>query len=569
MVEPKDLNYYVDKSENFNLHGLLDIDEFIKKNELKEVKNPIYFDKNKLPTPDGLLSNDIFGITKEERANRFAYIDLHGIFLHPLIYKLWGNLDSRIKNIVFGTNTYSLDASGNLVEDPNGKTGIKFLKDNFDKIKIKTTDSSKRDRIIQFIKKSGKACFITKYPVIPAYYRDVNTEDGKMGVGDINKYYNSLIIAARSLEEAHDYGLTLIHAQVGRMQEILLSIYNYFGAGNPDIKTSGVGMPGKLGVIRRTNMSKTTDYSSRLVISAPELKVEDLDDLDVDMDYSLVPLSSLCVNFLPFMVYWIRRYFEEEFSGKSKYTYTDATGKVIEIPIADYQVIFSDDRIRKELDRFVHGYSNRFVPIEVPAVPGFFKHGEKGYLHFKGRKVPKDYKEGDDFTKFPIQERILTWCDVFFWAAVDVTRGKHILITRYPIDSFYNQFPTRIRVASTIETEPMIVNTFHDKFYKAYPKITQKDILEKADTSNRFKDTLNLCNAYLNSIVGDYDGDQVTVKGIYSNEANDELDKQMRSKIHYIGLNSKTVMEVDKETIQALYCFTYVTEDTKLTDPIF
>lgn len=569
MVEPKDLNYYVDKSENFNLHGLLDIDEFIKKNELKEVKNPIYFDKNKLPTSDGLLSNDIFGITKEERANRFAYIDLHGIFLHPLIYKLWGNLDSRIKNIVFGTNTYSLDASGNLVEDPNGKTGIKFLKDNFDKIKIKTTDSSKRDRIIQFIKKSGKACFITKYPVIPAYYRDVNTEDGKMGVGDINKYYNSLIIAARSLEEAHDYGLTLIHAQVGRMQEILLSIYNYFGAGNPDIKTSGVGMPGKLGVIRRTNMSKTTDYSSRLVISAPELKVEDLDDLDVDMDYSLVPLSSLCVNFLPFMVYWIRRYFEEEFSGKSKYTYTDATGKVVEIPIADYQVVFSDDRIRKELDRFVHGYSNRFVPIEAPVVPGFFKHGEKGYLHFKGRKVPKDYKEGDDFTKYPIQERILTWCDLFFWAAVDVTKGKHILITRYPIDSFYNQFPTRIRVASTVETEPMIVNTFHDKFYKAYPKITQKDILEKADTSNRFKDTLNLCNAYLNSIGGDYDGDQVTVKGIYSNEANDELDKQMKSKVHYISLNGKAVMEVDKETIQALYCFTYIPEDTKLTDPVF
>lgn len=569
MVEPKDLNYYVDKSENFNLHGLLDIDEFIKKNELKEVKNPIYFDKNKLPTSDGLLSNDIFGITKEERANRFAYIDLHGIFLHPLIYKLWGNLDSRIKNIVFGTNTYSLDASGNLVEDPNGKTGIKFLKDNFDKIKIKTTDSSKRDRIIQFIKKSGKACFITKYPVIPAYYRDVNTEDGKMGVGDINKYYNSLIIAARSLEEAHDYGLTLIHAQVGRMQEILLSIYNYFGAGNPDVKTSGVGMPGKLGVIRRTNMSKTTDYSSRLVISAPELKVEDLDDLDVDMDYSLVPLASLCVNFLPFMVYWIRRYFEEEFSGKSKYTYTDATGKVTEAPIADYQIVFSDDRIRKELDRFVHGYSNRFVPIEVPVAPGFLKRGEKIYLRFKGRKVSKDYKEGDDFTKFPIQERLLTWCDIFFWAANDVTKGKHVLITRYPIDSFYNQFPTRIRVASTVETEPMIVTTFHDKFYKAYPKISQKDVMERVDTSNKFKDTLNLCNAYLNSIVGDYDGDQVTVKGIYSNEANDELDKQMRSKVHYISLNGKTVMEVDKETIQALYCFTYIPEDTKLTDPVF
>ena len=43
----------------------------------------------------------------------------------------------------------------------------------------------------------------------------------------------------------------------------------------------------------------------------------------------------------------------------------------------------------------------------------------------------------------------------------------------------------------------------------------------------------------------------------------------MKSKVHYISLNGKAVMEVDKETIQALYCFTYVPEDTKLTDPVF
>ena len=569
MPEPSKLNYYRDKSDHFDLKGLLDIDEFIKKNELKEVKNPIYFDKNKLPTTDGLLSNDIFGITKEERANRFAYIDLHGIFLHPLIYKLWGNLDSRIKDIVFGTKTFRIGSDGELIEDPEGKTGIKFLKDNFEKIKIKSTTSSKRDRIITFIRKSGKACFITKYPVIPAYYRDVNTEEGKMGVGDINKYYNSLIIAARSLQESKEYGLTLMHAQVGRMQEILLSIYNYFGAGNPDVKSSGVGMPGKLGVIRRTNMSKTTDYSSRLVISAPELKVESLNDINVDMDYTLVPLASLCVNFLPYIVYWVRRYFEEQFSSVSKYSYTDANGKVHEYPIADYQIFYSDDRIRKEIDRFVHGYARRFIPIEIPVAPGYLKKGEKAYLHFKGRKVSTSYEEGQDFTKFPIEERYLTWCDLLFWAAEDVTKDKHILITRYPIDSFYNQFPTKIRVASTVETEPMIVETFRSKFYKAYPKITQEDIVNKVSTSNKFKDTLNMCNAYLDSIGGDYDGDQVTVKGIYSMEANDELARQMDSKIHYIGLGGESVIDLGKESIQALYCLTYVADNSQLTDPVF
>ena len=41
------------------------------------------------------------------------------------------------------------------------------------------------------------------------------------------------------------------------------------------------------------------------------------------------------------------------------------------------------------------------------------------------------------------------------------------LITRFPIDSYWNQFPAKIKVISTIQTEPMIIN---GKFYKEYPK---------------------------------------------------------------------------------------------------
>ena len=34
---------------------------------------------------------------------------------------------------------------------------------------------------------------------------------------------------------------------------------------------------------------------------------------------------------------------------------------------------------------------------------------------------------------------ILTWCDLFYMAACDVTSDKMVLITRFPIDSFLNQ----------------------------------------------------------------------------------------------------------------------------------
>ena len=64
-------------------------------------------------------------------------------------------------------------------------------------------------------------------------------------------------------------------------------------------------------------------------------------------------------------------------------------------------------------------------------------------------------------------------------------------------DSYFNQYPTKIRISSTTETEPMIVGS---KSYKNYPFIRQKDI--GANTSNRFIDTLNISNLYLDGIGG-------------------------------------------------------------------
>lgn len=66
-----------------------------------------------------------------------------------------------------------------------------------------------------------------------------------------------------------------------------------------------------------------------------------------------------------------------------------------------------------------------------------------------------------------------------------------------PMDSYFNQFTTKIRVSSTKETEPMYID---NTFYKYYPKIREEDIGK--DTSNKFMDTLNLSNLYLSAIGG-------------------------------------------------------------------
>ena len=33
-----------------------------------------------------------------------------------------------------------------------------------------------------------------------------------------------------------------------------------------------------------------------------------------------------------------------------------------------------------------------------------------------------------------IRHRRLTWCDIFYMAAVEATKNKNILVTRFPID---------------------------------------------------------------------------------------------------------------------------------------
>lgn len=483
---------------------LLNPNLLIKVNDLKRVSNPLFFDRNNAPTPDGLLSNDIFGITSEERRNNFAFIDLVENFIHPLYYKIWCKVDSKVRDCVHETKNFIINSQGYMEESENGNTGLKWLKANLANIKFRSTGATKRDENIAFLMYQKEKAFMSDLIVLPALYRDVQSAGGKTGVGEINSLYVQVIIGVRALEEAKDYGFSLGGASRGRVQELILSVYDYFGSGTvlQGMDVGGI-LPGKLGSIRRAGISKTSDRASRLVISAPELKVERMEDMMVDLTHSAVPLSSICVNFFPYMMFHVRRFFENEFGGDYTYQYIDFKDKntIKRVHVKDYQIAFSDNRIKKELERFIHGFSNRLIPIEIPTVE---KTKEPVYMNFIGRNLSaEEYKKALDngtLDQMPIVDRDLTWCDVFYIAANEFIESKTVLLTRYPIDSYYNQFPTKIVVSSTIETEPMVIR---DKVLKFYPKIRQEDI--GSNTSASFVDTMRMCNAHLDSIGGDYD----------------------------------------------------------------
>lgn len=535
----------------------LDQEKLIKENDLQVVTNPVMFNAGNGPTPDGLLSNEIFGITKEERSGIFAYIDLNEYFIQPYYYKVWLKIDKRLRGCIYETQNFKLDSDGYLVEDDNGETGIQFLRKNIDKLKFKTTKKDEFINVLQDGKKKG-LLFTKKFVIIPPFFRDVNTtSSGSVGVGEINKLYINLMNNVKSLQGSNDYGLSMAGGTRGRIQDVMLEIYNWFTIGETVVggEHTGSGIFKKMGLMRRSVMAKTSDYSARLVLSAPPINVNSQKDLMVDLDYSAVPLSAACVISYPYMIYYLRQIFNNEFGGKIYYNIDDNTRIELKDPLLE----FSDERFDKEINEFVHGYSNRFKSIKIPNIEN-----RNINMRFKGYSISEEEYINGKRESEVIIERNMTWVDLLYRAATDIFEDRMVMITRYPMDTYFNQLYTKANISSTVETEPMVIN---GKFYKWYPKIRQSDIGK--NTSNKFIDTLCIANPYCGIMLADYDGDQVTIKMPYSTESNEELKKYTQSNAQFVTLAGKNCRLAGNEAIQAMYNLTLVLPETKLDEVEF
>ena len=53
-----------------------------------------------------------------------------------------------------------------------------------------------------------------------------------------------------------------------------------------------------------------------------------------------------------------------------------------------------------------------------------------------------------------------------------------------------------------------------------------------------------------------YDGDQITVKGLYTQEANDEARRIMKSKSHILNASGNNMRTTSNEGLQTLYMLT-------------
>ena len=458
---------------------LFDIKEFIELNHLQEVTSAVLFQRGGIPHPNGLISNEIFGITTKSRKETFAYINLYAHFFHPHIYKILKRLYRNVEKIVNGEAYYSIDASGHLVPDENGQTGLEFLYDNWSKIKWDySNEPGMRNERIDLITKSKKnEVFIEYCLVIPAFYRDITYDKNGSGqTGDVNQMYCKLIRYANLVREKNMFDFQF-NATNYNIQNTLVDIYNYF-------KTK---LEKKQGLLRKYLLGRNVDYCTRVVITAPTFHAERPEEMMTDFRHAAVPISHICSLCFPFMMHWVKTFFE-------RYVIEAQLSKIIYNPeedtitgttkILDPESYFNEKFYKKMIDTYVKDPESRFNKIEVP-IEGSTK---KRYLAFTGTRV-------DPSTKAEIATiatRPLTWTDILYMAACDVTKDKFCLVTRYPLLDEFGIFISEIRVLSTTETD---VVQFNGQVYDYYPRIDFDVPPEKVAT--KFIDSVQFSNSYL------------------------------------------------------------------------
>ena len=531
------------KIDLFNIHDFIDI------NNCKEVTSPILFQRGGVPDPNGLVSNEIFGVTTASRKNTFAYIDLHGCFFHPHVYKAIKRFFRNIDKIIDGSQYYTINEKGNLVvsDMEHGETGIQFLYDNWEKIKwVKSDENGMRNERIEMIDIHKKDEVFIKYLlVIPVFYRDiVTTSKGDGETGELNKYYASLIRLCSLLDDSASLFNFQFHGTNYEIQDLLVEIYDYFK----------MKLEKKNGMLRKFLMGKNVDYSARTVITAPLYHANRPTDLVTDFRHCGVPISQICALAYPFVYKWVHDFFEREIidNKNMKIVYNPVTGETEE----SYQIInpeshFNEKYIKKMIDTYIKDPESRFNTIEVPT-----NAPTKKVLVFTGKVLNED----SNTETATISNRPMTWTDLLYMACEDVTRDKHCMVTRYPITDEFGIFLARIRVLSTTKTIPV---SYNGRVYKWYPYIDFS--VSPENMASKFIDSIEFSNSYLKGMGGDYDGDQTTIKILFDIRSNDDCERVMNDKSYFINSSGRNIRVVESEAVQTFYVLTKPSTDKDKT----
>lgn len=496
------------------IQELFNIDKAIKINDWKEVKSQQIYRSPGVFNSEGLFSEEIFGQTEEERKYTCAYIKLPIHVFNPFIANQYIlRSGGVIRKMAYNECRCDL-VDGKLVENASGKyTGFKDLFNIWEQIDIRKTLTTTQQDVIDALTKIPKLqLFSDKVMVLPPGMRPIGEKGGRIVKSELNTYYSHLI----GLKGVASYTTSNSYQVYNKFQNTVLAIYTF-------IKQI---ISGKNGYAQQQLMGKNTTFSARNVISAPSYRD---DDCPISVFRTGFPLWTVLTLFFPLVKYQMKEFL----SYPSLCSFHTNVNEIDQQTVTN---MYDDEGIESLMHTFQKNQGSRF---------------KKLYLDAEGLK-PIMFPAYDLTKNEPIV-RPLTLTDVVYIACkrAVVDANRHVYLVRYPIGDYLGCFFTRVHLLSTVRTCKIKFGNEEFKYYPIIDPDTPHNIV-----ASSFLDTITPSNSRLKAIGGDYDGDTVKTIGIWSDEANEEAERLMTSKVYCIKTEGTSAFVIDLECTNGLYALT-------------
>lgn len=515
----------------------LNSNKLIRKNSSKEVIN------HGIDGIGGLFDPNIFGYTIDEKKSKMGYIDLKGHFIDMGVFKIAKRLFRDLPYIIDGSKKFKIGADGGLILDPDGETGLDWFYKNFNNIKFTKMEDNENNRLQTkkmkeaWMKLTREQFFMTKLMVLPQHYRDIDTTSGSIKIDTLNQMYMDLIKACSFKDKQKENTSMVTYFNDVKIQSLLSDIYEHISAVLQGTSKAD-------GVLRDGAMGRSVDNGARIVIVAPEIKPNDtIGKTNFELDKISLPLHHI-MNIAPVQTIGavfkiLNSFYENGLINQSR---------------EEFEMEFNEEVIKEKIKNYYHAYAERFEKVK--------------YNKDQTIKLYFDFTDSDT-EELTSELRDITWLDVFYLAVNLFKENIRSMAARYPItdkDSMifckinilvFNKDNGNMKIKLTEEDTDYIYD------FDNYPNVHK---YENNPVSYIFEETAKFSNLYLEGMGGDYDGDKVSIKSVYSKEAVAEIDNYNNEKpISLLKLNGNNSRNIGKEGFQALYNLTIIKKVVKAT----
>lgn len=492
---------------------------------------------------EGLFSTEIFGrVGDESRSQRFAFIDIRIPVFHPVVYNALVDLKRLYAGVMSGKEYAIWDPETKDFERATattGKTGFQFFLQYWRQIEFEATKSVKREQSIALLKKYADTALTDKIVVMPAGLRDVEVEDGRMAMDDVNGFYRTLLQISNNFSDASvRTNPESVNAARYRLQVAFNSLYDYVEAmvkGKKKLLLSGWAsravMNGTRNVI--TAMDTTTK-----VLGAPG---------EPDFNTTICGQYQATKSALPVTLFHLKSGFLSRV-----FSTADAPARLV-----------NKKTLRSEEVQLKPQYFDRYQSDEgLEKFLTSFKTAELRHrpLEIDGRWLGLIYKGPDgtfkllqDISEVPLDRKRedvhpVTFCELLYIETYRQLNGLPTFVTRYPITGIGSIYPSKLLIQPTVKYE-----TRRELDDQWQPMDDAHVAYRFPIADSNFVESVSPHASRLGGLGADHDGDTVSLNTAYSDESREEVRDFFKSKRAYVNVEGKFMASIDLSTIALVF----------------